>query len=104
MTQNMTVCPDCGDELETTDSVSELPLQALSKQCVNCDYSVDISIINYKSNDFAVIAPACQSDTCHRCGSDALIRSQRVGYSVVGLCVEHRWELHRHALALRDEL
>lgn len=111
----MTTCPECGADFETVAQVKDLPIQALAQECTGCDYSVDVSIINYPSGTFSVVSPALKGDICGErispdglrltgCGNDAMIRIQKVGQPVEGRCADHMRAHHETALGLRDEL
>ena len=110
----MTVCPECGEDFDTTDSVKELPLQALAQECPSCGYTVDIAIVNYPDNTYEVLAPARRGDVCieavsnglglEACGNDAMIRRQKIGRPMEGRCAEHMYAHRETAMDFRDEL
>lgn len=116
MSENMTVCPECGVAFETVAEVEETPRQALQQECPECDYTVQVSILNYADGKFTVIAPALVGDTCDgqvaredehgttACGNGAMIRMQKVGRGIEGRCAEHMGAHRETALEMRDEL
>jgi hypothetical protein len=116
MSENMTVCPECGADFDTVAEAKDMPLQALRQECPDCDYSVEVSIINYPDGTFTVVAPALKGDECGgrvpregrygttTCDDDAMMRMQKLGKPIEGRCVEHMGAHHEAALALRDEL
>jgi hypothetical protein len=116
MSENMTVCPECGAEFDTVAQEKDLPLQALGQDCPDCDYSVEVAIINYPDSTFTVVAPALKGDTCkarvesedafgtEHCGDDAMIRMQKIGRPIEGRCAEHMGAHREAALDLRNQL
>jgi ssDNA-binding Zn-finger/Zn-ribbon topoisomerase 1 len=100
----MTVCPECGVEFDTVAQEKELPSQALKQDCPDCDYTVEVAILNYPNSTYTVIAPALKGDTCGRCDNDAMIRMQRIGCPIEGRCAEHMGAHREAALDLRTEL
>lgn len=116
MSEGMTICPECGAALETQDQAKDLPIQVLAQSCPDCDYNVDIAIINYKPGQYEVVAPALRGDSCSErispngyygiksCGRDAMIRIQHVGDIVRGRCAEHMGAHRETALDMRSDL
>jgi len=111
----MSVCPECGAEFDTVAQEKELPLQALSQVCPNCEYEVGIAIINYPDGTYEVVSPALNGDICSErvsgsgfgidaCGNDAMIRRQKIGKPIEGRCAEHMGAHRESALDLRSEL
>lgn len=115
MSVNLTICPECGSELDTVSSHKELPLQVLQQSC-ECGYDVGIAIINYPDNTYEVVGPALKGDTCgerisrngrlgvRTCGNDAMVRVDRVGKPMTGRCREHMLGHRERAMELRSEL
>jgi DNA-directed RNA polymerase subunit RPC12/RpoP len=104
MSQNMTVCPECGTAFETVAQETELPSQALKQDCPDCGYTVEVSILNYPDGMYTVIAPALKGDTCKQCDNGAMIRMQQIGCPIEGRCAEHMGAHHEAALDLRSKL
>lgn len=113
----MTLCPECGDEFETTGQEKELPVQALQQECPSCGYMVRVSILNYPDSTYEVISPALQGDTCNaqivgsedslgtsECGANAMIRQHKIGSVQGARCAEHMGAHRETALDLRSEL
>lgn len=90
MTENMLICPECGDAFDTIadDAMESNVVQARQQQCPSCDYTVAMSIINYPDGTYELVAPSLD-DTCAVCGDDATIRTVRVGDTLSGLCDTH---------------
>jgi uncharacterized Zn finger protein len=103
MTENMTVCPECGTEFDTIDeAVRDDVIQTLRQQCPDCGYEVDVGIINYPDRTFEVIAPAIDGDevcgarvpadrpyATETCEADPDYRIDAVGTTVELRCTEH---------------
>lgn len=104
MSENMTVCPECGAAFETVAQEKDLPSQALKQDCPDCDYTVEVAILNYPDGTYTVIAPALKGDECETCDNGAMIRMQKIGESVEHRCVDHMGAHREAALELRDEL
>lgn len=106
MSENMTLCPDCGTEFDTIGEETSLPIQVLDQACPDCEYEVQVAIINYPPASFEVVAPALKGDTCgtRDCGADAMIRRQKIGRPIEGRCAEHIGAHREAALDHRSEL
>lgn len=117
MSENMTVCPECGAEFDTVAQEKEMPMQALAQDCPDCNYTVEVAIVNYPSGEYTVVAPALKGDTCaaqvssddikfgtEKCEDDAMIRMQRIGRPIEGRCAEHMGAHRKAALDLRESL
>lgn len=117
MSENMTVCPECGTEFDTVAQEKELPVQALQQECSSCGYEIGVAIINYPNSTYEVIAPALKGDVCTAtispedgglgttdCGGNAMIRRHKIGEPQGGRCAEHIGAHHEEALGLRSEL
>lgn len=113
MTKNMTVCPHCESEFQTVDTVSDPPMQCLSQQCTECDYTEQVGIVNYPNREYTVTSEALPSDRCTTevpeagdgfgyttCDRDAVVRLQRVGRAVHAECEDHLTGMYRHAIDL----
>jgi len=104
MSENMTVCADCGQTFETTDQVVEKPFHVLQQHCERCGDDVAVSILYYPDTSYEVIAPALIGDQCTTCADDAACRAQRTGGCVEHYCVEHMGLHRQEALSFRSEL
>lgn len=103
MVAGITTCPDCGTALETQSQTKDLPCQALKQACPECEYTTEISILNYP-NSYEAIGSALPDDVCERCTSDAMIRAQRLGKPVSAHCVDHMGSHRKTAVSLQSEL
>lgn len=113
MSENMTTCPECGTEMTTQSSATDLPLQTMQQECPDCAYTVQIGIVNYPGpNNFTVVAPALDGDTCRvsvdsdvpfaseQCGDPATHRIERTDQAQAeGRCIEHILGPHQQAQA-----
>ena len=103
MVAGITTCPECDSALATESQIAELPCQALEQVCPECDYTTEISILNYPDG-YEAIGAALPDDVCERCGSDAMIRAQRLGKPVRGHCIDHMGSHRQTAVALQTDL
>lgn len=106
MSENMTICPDCGSAMApTVEEESESGVhRALHQNCPDCDHEVDIAILEYPNSEYVVLAPAIDEDVCRYCESDATVRFQRIGKSVVAVCNDHLLLHHGSAFEARNDL
>jgi len=106
MSENMTICPDCGSKMApTVEEESESGVhRALHQSCTDCDHEVDIAILEYPNHEYVVIAPAIDGDTCRECDSDSIVRFQRIGKAVVTVCSDHLRLHHKSAFEKRNDL
>lgn len=103
MSENLTVCPDCGESFETTDESKDMPIQGLAQSCPSCRYTVDIAILNYYDGTYEVIAPNLDGDQCIVCEGDATMRAQRIGEPIKGWCGDHAGAHRQTALSFATE-
>lgn len=103
MAIGITVCPACDTPLETQAQIQDLPCQALTQECSECDYTTDISILNYPDG-YEAIGQALADDVCEQCDMDAMIRTQRLGKPLTAYCVDHMGAHRETAVALQSEL
>lgn len=109
MTLNMTVCPECEETFETEDAVEieDGIIQGLKQVCPQCNYKVEVGIINYSNGVFEVDAPALEDDMCDpkygRCNNSAKIRKHKLTEKVRGLCEDHMGEHHLTAINAYSE-
>lgn len=103
MTENLTVCPDCGDALQPVAQHEDPPVQVLQQEC-DCGYDVTIAILNYPKSSYEVLGPALPGDTCTECDNGAMVRRQRTMESCTFRCASCIRLDQENALSKRKEL
>lgn len=103
MTENISICPDCGGELLTVDAEATLPLQALRRACEDCSFNTIVAVVNYPDGFYEVVADALPGDECDECDREARYRVQKVGDPVRFECEEHVSDISLDGFDLFDQ-